>query len=132
MKTFEALVRKQRRYVVSCGGYENIKEADDIYNDLNREIIKAYKVEHGNAVLGSYLYYGDEAERIRDGKESPYTEYKDQSIANFSCDFILPKEDPYVTEIIRLWNSARIYRGMLHSELVERVEAAGGMMIVWY
>ena len=132
MKTLEALLKKQRRYVVSCGGYENIKEADNTYNDLNREIIKAYKVEHGSAVLGTNLYYGDEAERIRDGRESPYTEYTDGDVANFSCDFILPKTDSQVTEIIRLWNAARIYRGMLHCELVKRVEAVGGMMIIWY
>lgn len=132
MKTLEALLKKQRRYVVSCGGYENIREADNTYNDLNREIIKAYKVEHGSAVLGTYLYYGDEAERIRDGRESPYTEYKGGEVSNFSCDFILPKTDSQVTEIIRLWNSARIYRGILHSELVKRVEAVGGMMIIWY
>ena len=35
MKTLEALLKKQRRYVVSCGGYENIKEADNTYTFLS-------------------------------------------------------------------------------------------------
>lgn len=131
-ESLEVLIDKQKKYVISCGGFNGIKEADEIYNDLNREIIKAYKEKFGSAVLGSYLYYGDEAERIKTGLESPYTEYTVSSLGNFSCNFILREEDSQVTELICLWNSSYAYRGKIFDELVARVEALGGRMLIWF
>ena len=62
-------------------------EADDIYNDFNRETIQAMVRRDGQAYLGGINYYGEDRERILAKERSVYEKYTGGKIYNFSCAF---------------------------------------------
>ena len=78
MKTaLEEAKEKEAQYIKLIGGYRNLKEADDNYNDISRKIIKAYKKTFGTC----YLVKINNSSNI-------FTEYTEQKIYNFVCNFI--------------------------------------------
>lgn len=120
---------KQRRYVRSCGGYGGIYEADDVYNDLNRDIMAAYLKFHQKAFLCNANYHDEAHERVVAGTQSVYEEYTGQKIYNADWTYIVPTEDEELQVLIRQWNSGNLKSP---DPIEARVNKIGGEMFVWF
>lgn len=130
-----ALARKtQFDYVRGTGGYLALREADDVYNDLNREQLRALKMMHGRLFLGNINFYGDQRKKIVAGEEDVYEELLDQMVYNFGCDFAIPVPDKGLEELIRAWNGdERLPKKLVDVEaMTGRVEQLGGINLIWY
>ena len=100
-----ALARKtQFDYVRGTGGFLALREADDTYNNLNREQLRALKMMHGRLWLGSINFFGDKRKKVMAGNEDIYEELLDQMVYNFGCDFAVPVPDKELGDLIRAWN----------------------------
>lgn len=112
------LQSQQNLYAASIGGLLALREADETWNDFNRDIIKAFARKHPRCVLGSFYAT----------MQTPYT---GQKIYNFGCDFILPEED----EILRLLIEGRLLAG--HTDMASimkvqnRIKTTGGIVFIW-
>lgn len=133
-QTVQIIRKKQNLYLAKTGGVLALREGDETYNNFNRELITAVKGVYGSAFLGSINHYGEQRKRVADGIESVYTEYKEQPIYNFSCDFVIPVKDECLETLIREWNCAGGYAksGNLISDIQNRVEKLGGINLIWF
>lgn len=130
-----ALARKtQFDYVLGTGGYLALREADDVYNDLNREQLRALKMMYGRLFLGSINFHGDKRKKVVAGKEGVYEELLDQMVYNFGCDFAVPVPDKELEELIRAWNGdERLPKRRVDVEaMTGRIEQLGGLNMIWY
>ena len=130
-----ALARKrQNEYVRASGGIWGLQEADDLYNDLNRERLQALKMMHGRLFLGNVNFYNDKREKIAVGTESVYDELLDQPVYNFEYSFAVPTADEMLGEMIRLWNrdGVRSQKTQEIESIIDRIGKLGGINLIWY
>jgi len=121
--------KMQNGYASSCGGYSGIREADDYYNDLNREQIKAFLLAHKKAFIGKI-------NMERTGKEIPVLSENEcgQNVCNFGCDFVVPCEDEVLKDLIEGWNGKENQENSVTdlNEITARIEKLGGIQFIWY
>lgn len=130
-----ALARKlQIEHIRSTGGFLELREADAVYNDLNRKMLEAMKMIHGRLFLGGINFYDEKWKKIVSGEESIYEELLGQKVYNFDCDFAVPVPDKELEEMIRSWNGyGRLPRKIVDVEAItSRVEQLGGINLIWY
>lgn len=120
---------EQNRYIANIGGYLGLMEADDYFNDLNRQAIQAFKREHGTAFLGNINFYDDERQEVIDGADIIFEEYSGQVISNFSHAFCVAQRDRRLEQLIRGWN-AKADTELLNA-IFTRIEKLGGLLLVW-
>ena len=111
--------KKMNAYVACIGGWLDIKEADDIVNDLNREIISNFCKAHKKCFFVT----------VNGGKDDPiFTEYHGEDVKNFACDYIVPKENEHLQALISGWRD-----GTMHDvgRISVAVEYIGGITMVW-
>lgn len=125
---------KRHEYVILCGGFGGIKEADEKYNDLNREEIEAFKKKYGRAFLGKRNFHGKEREEVVAGTRDVYTEYTGGPVENFACDFVVPTPDKKLADMIRAWNGdetlPKAYRDA--EAATEYITSIGGVSFIWF
>ena len=128
-----ALTRKLRTmYVRGTGGWLELREADDTLNDLNQDIIKAYRMAYGTAFLGSFNFYDEKRKRISAGQESVYEEYTGQPVYTFGADFVVPEADEELESLIRSWNSDELPKsGKEVDKISDRIDRLGGEHLIW-
>lgn len=125
----EEILKEQRKYIIEQG---RIQEADETYNNFNREIIKSYANEHGKGYLGKINFYNDkERKKIARGELSCYQEYVGQKICNFDYAFIVPVEDSDLQSMIQRWNSELSNPTALINQIFNRIEVLGGLVFSW-
>jgi len=126
-----AFAKKQRRdYILKTGGLAEVREGDNVINNLNREVIKGYWLKHGKAFLGRINYYSEEWKKAGNSIYEPY--YKDQPICNFACDFCVPVEDEELANMIRQWNANEpCDRRELIDKIYDRIAKLGGEVFTW-
>lgn len=130
-----ALARKlQIEHIRNTGGFWELREADEVYNDLNRKMLEAMKMIHGRLFLGSINFYDEKRKKIVSGEESVYEELLDQKVYNFGCDFAVPTPDKELEDLIRAWNGdERLPKKLIDVEaMTGRVEQLGGINLIWY
>ena len=130
-----ALAKEQQlRHIGRSGGLGALREADDVYNNLNRELIAALKLMHGTAFLGDVNFYGEDHKLVATGQKSVYEEYTGQMVYNFGCSFCVPTADETLEELIRAWNSNDTLpkKRINVSAIVDRVKEIGGINLLWY
>jgi hypothetical protein len=137
MKTVEKYKQEQIMHVKRTGGYNALREADDIYNDFNREQIAAYHREHGFAYIGHINFYDEECKKIAAGERLPYTAYKEgDMVYNFGCDFCIPTEDAILAALIKQWNTDGVAIGHNAMQsiiaITNRIDNIGGLQFLWY
>lgn len=124
---------KQNIYVRSNGGYLNLREADDEYNGYNRKIIEAFCKAYGghdHEIITGKVNPSDEGDPI-------YRKYKlGDPIYNFSCDFVIRKENEKLEELIRNWRSGVTPLGTARTKeivtITDTIERVGGYSFIWY
>lgn len=125
-----ALAKRQKiRYLQMIGGVGALREADDTYNDFNREMIRSMALRDEQAYLGCINYYGETRERIIAKEQSIYEKYTGGNIYNFSCAFCVPVADEKLEELVRAWLESA--SGPLVSKIMSRVETIGGVNLLW-
>ena len=124
METYQNLLKEQRKYCLSEGGilgFFGLREADEVYNNLNIQIIKAFKEENGCCFIGKFNFDGQKREDIITGEKSCYEEYTGQKVYNFGCDFIVPEADEKLAQLIKEWNTGR--KASLINDIQNRIES---------
>lgn len=130
-----ALLRKrQHEYVRMTGGWWELREADETYNDFNRSIITYMKKACGSLYLGNINFNDDDKrKRICTGEESVYEEYTGQKIYNFHCTFAVPTKDESLEKMIRRWNiGTEPHNAGVVDQIMARVDELGGEHFLWY
>lgn len=130
-----AIARKyQYAHVRSCGGYLEMREADEINNDLNREKIAAMRKIYETVYLLDVNYFDEKRRRIVAGEESVYEEVTDAPIYNFAGSYCVPTKDAELEELIRRWNAddSLPKSGVKVEQITNRVDAIGGIILVWF
>lgn len=133
MTKLDEIVERQNDYARRQGGIYTLNEADETYNDMNREQIAAFKEKHGAEFLGNINFYGDDRAAVVAGEKNVYEEYVGQMVYNFECDFCVPCADEALAEIIRAWNTPG--RPLALSEIThitDKIEALGGINLIWF
>lgn len=126
----DRLVARQIEYIRQVGGILTIKEADDTYNDFNRQIIAAFYRVHGAAYLCKARYYDFQRERIISGAESVYTEYIGQPLETFCCTFCVPTRDRPLQTLLRIFNESEMLS--TYRAITDRVKEVGGVQFLWF
>lgn len=126
--------RKQHDHVRATGGYGGLREADDTYNDLNRELIRYFLMRYGKAYMGNVNFYNDKRKKIVRGEASVYEEYTGQMVYNFGCSFVVPTQDEGLEKLIREWNSdERLPKDPdAVKKITTHVDRLGGIHLIWY
>lgn len=131
----EHIFKKQREYIAVCGGIANIREADKIYNDFNRELIDAMKRKFGRVFLGKINICDAMTRRdLISGLRSAYHEYQGEKIYNGDYDFAVPVEDIALNRMIHDWNASdKLPKSSVDAaRITSRIEEIGGVNFIWY
>ena len=133
-QTVESILKKQRDYLAYTGGVLALREADDTYNDYNRDIIAAFKETYSTAFLGNINFYGEKRPKIVDGSVSVYDEYTGQLVYNFGADFVISTKDELLESMIRTWNGGHTHsdKRNLINQITDRITELGGICFIWY
>ena len=119
-KRIDELVQRQVEYVKANGGYACLWEADDTYNSLNFEILRAYKECHTGSKMGSVFDLGHHGiEDIPD------------DLRNFCCDFVVPETDDELEKLVYGIRTGH-YSSNGVRLLQKAVEDLGGEWFIWY
>ena len=127
--TVKDFIRERNAYIVACGGWLELGESDVYYNDLNRDIIQAFKNENEHCYMGNINFYGQTHENIISGNKSCYDEYVGQKVYDFGCDFIVPEADEKLAQLIKKWNTDG--KASLIDDIMNRIDEINGILIIW-
>lgn len=123
---------RQNRYIAASGGVLALREADDTYNDLNRNIIEAFRQFHGGtAFIGSVNYYDEDRQKLISGELDAIRPTAGELVYNFGCDFIIPKFDVALNEMVRDFNKGPA-TAQKATGIMKLVEKLGGLSFIWY
>ena len=117
------IAREQDDYVMAKGGFAGLFEADETYNNFNREIIRAYGKKYPGAVMG---FYNGQAGQDVCFAEIPET---DAQLYNFCCDFVIPYADNVLHDEIKRWREGDL---SALRRIFDRVTAIKGSYFLWY
>ena len=131
MDALKEIRKRQNLYLASTGGAWALREADEKYNDMNREIIDAFKKAYGAAFLGKINFYDEERQRVASKQQSVYVEYTGQLVYNCGCSFVVPVKDEDLEARIVEWNAGRNTTSVI-DKIMARIEELGGISFVWY
>lgn len=129
---YAMICRQQNIYLGGSGGVLELREGDDIYNDLNRSIIQAFWKMHGTAFIGNINYYDKDREKVVAYEKSVFTAYNGEKVLNFGAAFIIPKADNTLDEMIRRWNTPGEQTMVNIEAITQRIERLGGKHLIWY
>lgn len=135
MDALREIQKRQNHYLAATGGVWALREADENYNDMNREIIEAFKQAHGTAYLGKINFYDEERRRVALKQQSVYVEYTGQLVYNFGCAFVVPEKDEALESLICDWNTDKKTTSECHGlidKIMDRINELGGVNFVWY
>ena len=89
IKTLEEVKKIEKDYIESIGGFYNLTEFNQKINDIQRELIKAFKKEYGKC----YIYNINRNEIVK--------HYEGEKVYNFGGDFILSENSQELVELIK-------------------------------
>ena len=130
MSRLEDLKTKATKHLIASVRQNSwLSEDDQEFNDLQRDIIRAMKEEHGEAWLGKInLTSHDEGKLV-------IWRWNGSVVYNFECSFVIPCYDDELYRLIMKRHNA-IYEGTRKdSERLEpvmnRITELGGTHLVW-
>lgn len=120
----------QEKYIASIGGIDCLEEADEKYNDFNRDIIKAFHKQYPNTCIGSVNYYEQQRKDLINGTLKAVCKYDGDKVCNFGCVFIVPEYNEELNELIRLWN-VNPHDIKQVDEIIDKIQSVGGEFFLW-
>jgi len=125
----QELIKRENEHFRSCGGY--MLEADEKWNNIQREKIAAVYKINGKAYLGKINHHGENRKSLT--VSDIFVEYTGQKVYNFDADFIVPTADNELAEMIIQWNAAKPPLSLkLIKKMQNIVEKIGGTSLKWY
>lgn len=103
-------------------------EADGNLNDAQRDLIRAYIKEYGEAWVGKINLHGPE------DYDRPMwaVDAKSPSVYNFEADFVVPTDDPKLRGLILGYNQGGLAGiGRRLDSLTDRIIELGGRTLIW-
>lgn len=123
---------EQYKHIAEINGYFNLLESDDINNDLNRAIIKAFKEENKTAYIGFINLSKEKIINLNEGNNTTILEeYVGQTIYNFGANFIIPQKDDILEDLIKKWNIIKPSNLKLLDKIYERIDTLKGINFIW-
>lgn len=124
-------------YIRGSGGILELRESDEPYNSLNRSLITAFHKAFSHVYLGRINYYSDDRIEVSKGNKEVFEEYTGKHILNFEYDFVVPKCDRQLQDMIRKWNGGEVPEVALGGvelmeRIVKRIKSLGGENFVWF
>ena len=128
-------VYQQKKHIVAHGGIENIREADDEYNNLTREMAVAFSLWHPKVCFGNINHYGNEREEIVRANSGVFHSHPTNStLQTFQYAFCIPEANDKLERAIVAWNSSDVLGDKAYqpiSEITADILRLGGMMLDW-
>jgi len=120
------LLEKRRDFVKSRGGSWEVSEFDGELNDINREIIAAYKAENPACHLGNVNLYEYNRHQVM-------TPCVGQMVYNFEYTFVIPEFDQELHTMIIEYNKLPYSSGLMKviDAIFNRIENTGGVTFQW-
>lgn len=110
-------INDQIMYRLHC--FNDVKEADEKYNDMTRKIISAYTEEYPHAMLGRF-------NSMSDVVLFPVP----SRCLNFCADFIVSQEDKTLCDLVRQARESHWDRDD-YSRVMERLDDLVGITLDW-
>ena len=124
----EKVINRENDYFCLRGG--QILEADEQWNNIQREKIAAVYEYNSKAYIGKINFYGDERNNLTENMV--FKEYTGQKVYNFGADFIVPVADGKLAEMIVQWNSEiQSLKANLIKSIFNRIDKIGGLNLTW-
>jgi len=124
----EEIIKHENEYFRLCGGH--IPEANEEWNNIQREKIAAVYEYNGKAYIGKINYYGEEREALT--INSIFAEYAGQMIYNFEADFVVPNKNTELAEMIIKWNEMKHPLSLdIITNITNMVEKIDGLNLFW-
>lgn len=125
-------IQKQDEYLSFWGHLEDVPVGDETFNDLSRAVIAAFKRCHGTAFLGRLVFSWGDQKKFEHGEGGIYTEYTEQHVPAYSCNFILPRQDLQLEEMVKEWAVDEWPpKFELFTRILQRIKELDGMTISW-
>ena len=105
MNTLEKINARENSFINRCGGVWNVTEGDWEQNKLSRAKIRAIKSENGQCFIGKINLYSEDRKNV--DTHPILAEYKKGMVYNFGCDFVVPKYDQELIDLIRDYNKLK-------------------------
>jgi len=115
----QTVIEKENVTFANFNGH--LTEANNGWNSIQQEKIKAVLNDYGSAFLGKINRYNPD--------DSKYTEYTGQNVYNFSCDFVVPNKDEELLFLIDEWNKGG--KGYVIDKIFDRIKVLGGVNLIW-
>ena len=112
--TIAEAVERRDGYWHSCG--YDIHEADDTFNDMNRDIIAAYREAFPEAMIG-ILLPDCELRNIPD------------DLPNFCAAFVVPKDDAQLRKDLLKYKILGV--SLMFDTVYKRIKEIGGEFLSW-
>lgn len=111
-------------------GGGTLVEADGALNSASRKMVIAMRDVHGEAWLGQINVYGYK-KSIEKGVPLPMLwKWNEGDIYNFSADFVIPKYDEKLDQMVRDWNEIGASADK-HNSIYDRIKELGGHHLFW-
>lgn len=119
-------------YIMRNGGMGGLREADDVFNDFNREELNAMVGKYGKIFIGKINFNDNSAREALLAGGDPFREYTGEKVYNFGCDYAIPTPDPALSDMIRKWNGPNCGEDAVGvSQIIDRIRDLGGVHFIW-
>lgn len=128
----QAAIQKQDEYLSGRGHLSDVPAGDETFNDLTREIIRAFKECHGSAFLGKLVFSWEDQKKLERGEIGIYTEYTGQSLPAYGCDFVTAQPDAQLEAMVIGWAIDEWPpKFTLFTRILQRIQDLNGYTLNW-
>ena len=128
----QAAIQKQDEYLSSRGHLSDVPAGDENFNDLTREIIRAFKECHGSAFLGKLVFSWEDQKKLERGEIGIYTEYTGQSLPAYGCNFVTAQPDTQLEAMVIGWTIDEWPpKFTLFTKILQRIQDLNGYTLNW-
>ena len=128
----QAAIQKQDEYLSSRGHLSDVPAGDENFNDLTREIIRAFKECHGSAFLGKLAFSWEDQKKLERGEIGIYTEYTGQSLPAYGCNFVTAQPDTQLEAMVIGWTIDEWPpKFTLFTKILQRIQDLNGYTLNW-
>ena len=128
----QAAIQKQDEYLSSRGHLSDVPAGDENFNDLTREIIRAFKECHGSAFLGKQVFSWEDQKKLERGEIGIYTEYTGQSLPAYGCNFVTAQPDTQLEAMVIGWTIDEWPpKFTLFTKILQRIQDLNGYTLNW-
>lgn len=125
-------LKKQDEYVFQWGNLNDVPFGDEVFNDLTRKIIAAFKEDYPTVYMGKLVLSWEAQRRVERGELGIYTEYTGQQVPAYGCEFLVPTCDLLLEQMVKKWVIEDWPPDFGNfTAILRRIEELGGITLSW-